>query len=66
MTGSDSKVEVEVEILNETDKAVLVTVGSRRSGEWLPRSQIEIDAGPFTNVATITLPEWLAIRAGLV
>ena len=66
MTGSDSKVEVEVEIINETDKAVLVTVGSRRSGEWLPRSQIEIDRDPFTAAATITLPEWLAIRAGLV
>ena len=66
MSGPDSMVEVEVKILNETDKAVLVTVGSRRSGEWLPRSQIEIDADPFANVATIALPEWLAIRAGLV
>ena len=66
MTRPGSEVEVEVEILNETDKAVLVTIGSRRSGEWLPQSQIEIDRDPVFARAVITMPEWLAIRAGLV
>ena len=50
--------EVTVQILSETEKAVMVTDDGKRH-IWLPRSQIEIDMKD-DELAEITLPEWLA------
>jgi hypothetical protein len=55
---SDRLADVEIEILQETDKAVRVTDGAVTV--WLPKSQVEIADG------VATMPEWLAIEKGLV
>lgn len=61
-------VDVEVLVLNETEKAILVTVtGSKRDGAWIPRSQIEIgEIEPVSNLAMIQIPEWLALDRRLI
>jgi len=56
--------EVTVQILSETEKAVMVTDDGKRH-IWLPRSQIEIDMKD-DELAEITLPEWLAKEKELI
>lgn len=61
----DETVDVFVEILKETDKAILATNGGPKV--WLPKSQIEGDAGYEPGEACeITMPVWLAEDKGLV
>ena len=55
-------IDLEVEIKAETDAAVLVSDGDKEA--WLPKSQIEIERKG--RVATVTLPEWLAIAKEFV
>lgn len=58
-------VDIEVEVRRETEKAVLVHNGVSEC--WLPKSQVEIgERQPQSNIATVTLPEWLAIEKGMV
>lgn len=53
-------------IFVETPSAIFFSDdGEKIHAKWLPRSQIEIEAGEGGE-ATITLPEWLAIEKGLV
>lgn len=57
--------DIELHLHHRTEKAVLVSDdGDRESAVWLPLSQIEIDEQG--NIATVTLPEALAIEKGLV
>ena len=66
-------VEVEVEILDDTDGAYLVRLDEDSEEEWIPKSQIldvieevvEPDTGEIV-MMTLELPEWLAIKKGLV
>ena len=57
-------VEIEVEIVKETDMAYLVSDGKQEM--WLPKSQIDesgfLDEG---EVEIITIPEWLAEKNNL-
>lgn len=62
-------------VLNETERAVRITTdeGSNRKSAswtknsiWLPKSQITIDPADKPGYSNITMPEWLAIRSGLV
>ena len=62
-------------ILNMTDKSVCVDVGEGRyNGVWVPLSQIEgikemsdEEFGEWcAETKEITIPEWLAVQAGLV
>lgn len=58
-------VDVEVIIVHQTDKAVLVKSDEEADGVWLPLSQCEVDAEPGS-VGEVTLPDWLATERGLV
>lgn len=70
--GPQALIDLEVQIHHETDKAILVSDdGDREKAVWLPLSQIEIERrsqakhseGQF---ATIVVPEWLALKEGLI
>lgn len=65
--ASSPIIDLVVEISHETEKAVLVHDGDKNKSVWLPLSQIEISRGdPIPGLATISLPEALAIEKGLV
>lgn len=57
-------VDIAVEIIHTTDRAVLVDAGDRRV--WLPLAQIEVGPIGPRRGATVTLPEWLAVEKELV
>lgn len=57
-------VDIEVEVIHTTDRAVLVDDGDRRV--WLPLAQIEVGPIGQRRGATVTMPEWLAIEKELV
>lgn len=57
-------VDIEVEIIHTTERAVLVSDGSRRA--WLPLAQVEVGPVGPRRGATVTLPEWLAIEKELL
>jgi hypothetical protein len=60
-------VDLMVEITHETEKAILVHTGDKDKSAWLPKSAVEISRDdPIPGIATITLPEPLAIEKGLV
>lgn len=54
----DDKIEVEAEIVRETDRAWLLDIEGEEV--WLPKSQVK-DNGD----GTFTVPEWLAMERGL-
>lgn len=59
-------IDIEVHVHAKTDRAVLVSDDDdRTTAVWLPLSQIEFEAGR-AGMATVTLPEWLAVDKGLV
>lgn len=60
-------VDIDVEKLHETQRAVLVTTGRPDDAVWLPLAQVEIvphDSTP--GLHTVTMPEWLALDRGLI
>lgn len=59
-------IEIDVQVLHETEKAVLVTDSVPEKGVWLPRSKIEIEPTGIGGIHTVTLPEWLALDKGLI
>ena len=60
-------VDIDVEIADRTEKAVLVHTGERGKAVWLPLSMIEMDPDhTVAGVATVTLPESLALDKGLI
>lgn len=59
-------VDITVQLLHETDRAVLVTDSTPENGVWLPLSQIEIEPADTGGLHVVTLPEWLAMDRGLV
>lgn len=59
-------VDLDVEIIARTDRAVLVHTGIKEAAAWLPLSQIEVAPSGFGGGFTISLPEWLAVEKGLV
>lgn len=58
--------EIEVEIVAETTKAWKVRTDSDHEAVWIPRSQCEVEKDEVSGIATITLPEWIAIDRGLI
>ena len=61
------KFEVEVEVIRETDKALLVSVEGEEI--WIPISQIDDDSEVYnmeTGPGTLIIPMWLALEKGLV
>ena len=57
---------IDVEIVALTERAVLVHTGDSHAAVWLPLALIEVSATSSPDVKTVTLPEWLATKAGLV
>lgn len=58
-------VEVEVEVHGRTELALNVSDGTR-APVWIPKSQISDYVGSEDSPETIFIPEWLAIKSGLV
>lgn len=59
-------VDLDVQVLRETEKGILVTLDIPDNGVWLPKSQVEIHPAVIEGIIPITLPEWLAKREGLI
>lgn len=58
--------DVTVQLLRETEKAVQVTDSDPGEAVWLPRSQIEIAPAETGTLHVVTLPDWLAKEKGLI
>jgi len=59
-------IDIDVQVLHRTEKAVLVTLDFPDNGVWLPLSKIEIEPSLVGGIETVTLPEWLALDKGLI
>jgi len=60
-------IDIDVEVVHRTEKAVLVHTGERADAVWLPLSQIEIDPDhTVAGYAVVTVPEPLALEKGLI
>lgn len=57
-------VDVELFLKDETEKAVRVALDEAADPVWLPRSLIEISGEG--RIVTVTMPQWLAEKEGLV
>lgn len=63
---SREMIDIDVEIVARTERAVLAHTGNKEEAAWLPLSQIEVASSGFEGIHTVTLPEWLAVKEGLV
>ena len=59
-------IDIDVEVVHRTAKAVLVHTGNKEQAVWVPLSQCEIEPSGFAGIETITLPEPLAMEKGLI
>lgn len=59
-------IDLDVQVLHQTDKAAMVTLDVPDNGVWLPKSQIELNETGIAGIMTVTLPEWLALDKGLI
>lgn len=63
----DRLVDLDVQKLHQTDRAVLVTTGTPDEAVWLPLSAIDIAASDAVpGIYTVTMTEAFAIEKGLV
>lgn len=58
-------IDIEVILVHETDKAVLVMADEDSDAVWLAKVHIEVD-GDIGTYGEVTLPTWLAEQKGLV
>lgn len=63
MSRDNNKIEITVEILRESERAIYVTDGDVK--EWLPKSQIEYE-GEVGQTVVVTMKEWIAEDKGLI
>jgi len=59
-------IDIDVEVVHRTEKAVLVHTGDKESAVWIPLSQCEMEPSIFGGIETLTLPESLALEKGLI
>lgn len=59
-------IDIDVQVLHQTEKAALVTMDVPDNGVWLPKAQIELSETGIGGIMTVTLPEWLALERGLI
>lgn len=59
-------IDITLQLLRETEKAVQVTDSNPGEAVWLPRSQIEIAPAETATLYVVTLPDWLAQEKGLI
>lgn len=57
-------VDLELELVHETEKAVLLSDGDNE--QWVPKSLCEIEEKQGSNVVIATMKENLAIEKGFV
>jgi hypothetical protein len=66
MSKSDL-VDITMKKLAETGKAILVSDTDHGEGVWLPLSQCEVSkVKGKSQYVVITMPEWLALKNGLI
>jgi hypothetical protein len=58
--------QIDVEILARAERAVLVRTGDGGGACWLSLALVEVTASERPGRHALTLPEWLAIREGLI
>jgi hypothetical protein len=59
-------IDIDVEVVHRTEKAVLVHTGNKEQSVWIPLSQCEIEPSGIDGIETITLSEPLALEKGLI
>jgi len=59
-------IDIDVELVHRTEKAVLVHTGDKEAAVWIPLSQCEIEPSGIGGIETLTLPEPLALEKGLI
>jgi hypothetical protein len=60
-------IDIDVEIVSETNLAFGVRDSEDSATVWLPKSIVEMERNANNRkMAVVTLPEWLAIEKGLV
>lgn len=65
---SQYEVELSVQFLSETEKAIRVDMGDGEGDQWMPKSicrmsEEDPDEGDFIE---IFIPEWFALKEGLI
>lgn len=64
VAGKSDLLDLELIVVRETAKAIFVKDTELSDGVWLPKSQLQVDAGA-TGVTLVSMPQWLAIEKGL-
>lgn len=59
-------VDIDVELVHQTPKAVLVHTGGKENAIWIPKSQCEIAESDIGGIMVLTILESLAIDKGLI
>ena len=58
--------DIDVWIVAESGAAFKVHTGDPAKAVWVPKSQVEIEERGPDRFATLTIPEWLATKKGLI
>ena len=67
MMADKDKIEVCLEVMQETDKAFRLRGDGDSYGEWLPKSQLDCGQDPGVgDTIVFEMPEWLAVEKGFV
>jgi len=59
-------IDIDVEVVQRTEKAVLVHTGEKESAVWLPLSMIEFWPTAFAGIETVSMAKRLALEKGLI
>lgn len=65
MKSKTEIVDLSLEFLRETDKAIQVTEDGGKTSQWLPKSQIEFELKTDGSVE-VQLPRWLYEEKGFI
>jgi len=64
---SREPIDLTLHLHHETPMAILVSdSGEEKDAVWLPKSQCGIEGKRGSDIVIVTLPEWLAMREGLI
>ena len=64
MNRNNELVEIAVDVIKETEKALLIFDGSFQT--WIPKSKIKDQCENKGNITSIFLQEWYALQEGLI
>ena len=63
--GNDT-VDISVELRSDPDRHNAWKVYDGKKEVWIPKSQGELEKNPTGRLYTLTIPEWLAEKEGLI